>query len=781
MWQKLWQSRFILAIVAGLALRLYALFLPSHSYDLGTYQAWGELMLAHGPVEFFGKIWSDYLPLPIYLMSLVSLLATWLQLDFAMLFKLVITLIELGLILTIYRLSSRKVRPWVITLIYLSPALIGDSSMWGQLDTLPALLAVIALLTYSRRVTPGLLYGLSLAVKPIFILLSPVLLILSGKSRTTFGNILTSLSVVLLTALPSAPGLSVFGFLQDKILEQASTYPYRTINAFNFWNLGNPLNLWPPDNVTYLGISAHSFGLFIFIILSLFTFNSWRLRGWDRRFAPRVAATILALFYTFTTRMHERHLFFALPFLALASAVNPKLLFTYLILTVCFMLNLWSAYYWVLHDQTWPLSYFTVQLLSWLTTLSSLSLLVWDWPMLWSRVKSWISKHKLLLAILLVASCLRLIAVGHPPDYIFDEVYHAFTGRELLNNHIEAWEWWTTPPEGVAYEWTHPPLAKYGIGLGMLIFGENSFGWRFGSAMMGVAAIAGIYSLAIALSFSQVIALTGAFLLTIEGLNLAQSRIAMNDIYMLAFLLWSLVMGLKKNWKAAALLYGLSLSSKWSALYGLFPLLVIYLHQFKLSFKAILFALRCVLIAVFVYLAAYIPFLTAGHTPAQLLELHRQMWYYHTNLDATHSYQSVPWQWVLALRPVWYFVDYGDRVGNIYALGNPLLNWFGLVALIMTLTKLKKFAYLFLVTCYFSLFAPWIISPRIMFYYHYLPSLTFLTLILASWLADQSGRSRMIILILLTCSFFLLLPVYYGLPMPPWYWDTMFTLFPSWK
>jgi len=62
--------------------------------------------------------------------------------------------------------------------------------------------------------------------------------------------------------------------------------------------------------------------------------------------------------------------------------------------------------------------------------------------------------------ILLLAFFTRFWRLGIPDTYHFDEVYHAFTAKEMLLGNSAAWEFWNTPPEGFAYEWTHPPLAK---------------------------------------------------------------------------------------------------------------------------------------------------------------------------------------------------------------------------------------------------------------------------------------------------------------------------------
>lgn len=786
MWQKIWTNRLIVLILLAVGLRAYFIVSPAHPYDIGTYQAWGEQMLSRGPQEFFTSTWSDYLPLPIYLTAAIVSLSHLTSLPFSLLFKSTLVLVELLLLLVLYhKQASSRSRLLIVLLLFLSPAAIIDGSLWGQLDVLPSLLALLSFYFLSHRLLPGLMFGLALATKPIFILLAPLLGLLSLRRQTLLSNTLATLSTVLLTALPVVPGVGVVKFLWNKIFEQASTYPYQTINAFNFWNLGNSEGLWLPDNVSYLGISAHALGLAIFLGLAFVTVSAWRSRGYNPRFRYRVAASLLLFFYTFTTRMHERHLFFGIPFLALAAFYKKYLLIPYLLFTICLSLNMWSAYYWVIHSQTWPISSFVSELISWIVTLTSLSLLVWDWRSLWLNLKSWVQKNILLLIILLFASCLRLVALGHPPVYIFDEVYHAFTAREYLHNNTAAWEWWTTPPPGVAYEWTHPPLAKYGMGLSMLVFGENSFGWRLPSALMGIASIGGAYALMYELFQRRRPALLAALLLSIEGISIAQSRIAMNDIYMLALLLWSLVFALRSKWKQAALLYGLSLASKWSALYGILPLASIYLHHLLsrrvASLRTFLAPLRLLAISLLVYLVTYIPFLLAGHTLQELIELHRQMWYYHTHLSATHDYQSLPWEWMLAARPVWYYVEYTDRVANIYVQGNPLLLWLGLSSLFATLSRARRFPYLLLLVGYLSLVVPWFFSPRIMFFYHYLPSATFATLSLAVWLERLSPRLLRLTLILCFLSFTLVAPLLYGIGMPPWYDKTLFEIFPSWK
>lgn len=65
-------------------------------------------------------------------------------------------------------------------------------------------------------------------------------------------------------------------------------------------------------------------------------------------------------------------------------------------------------------------------------------------------------------ACLFVAALTLFIPrISVPGQYIYDEVYHAYTAGQYAAGNRDAYVWYTQPPrEGVAYEWTHPPLGK---------------------------------------------------------------------------------------------------------------------------------------------------------------------------------------------------------------------------------------------------------------------------------------------------------------------------------
>jgi hypothetical protein len=69
-----------------------------------------------------------------------------------------------------------------------------------------------------------------------------------------------------------------------------------------------------------------------------------------------------------------------------------------------------------------------------------------------------------LAAVLLTGRIWRL---GEPYQMHFDEVYHPRTATEFL----QYWRYGMNPP--TIYEWTHPHLAKYGMALGLMAWGED--------------------------------------------------------------------------------------------------------------------------------------------------------------------------------------------------------------------------------------------------------------------------------------------------------------------
>jgi Gpi18-like mannosyltransferase len=318
-----WLNNRLLVIIVwilAIFIRLYGASTPAQYYDIGTFEAWSRSFWTHGPRLFFDSVWSDYLPLPILTFAPISLISDLFHAPFALVFKLVHIFIELVLIIFISKSTTYNLRS-ITYLLLLSPALIGDTAFWGQVDSVPALLALLSFTTSSP-----ILLGLAVAYKPIMILIAPILWIIHIKQGSPWWRFpLFSSLIFFATALPTG-GLNFIPHIFTRIFAQAGTYPYLTINAFNFYSLVPNLS-WISDSTSVLNISGRNLGFIVFFFLSLITLNHWRKSNFSPQSTTRVAATIFIVFYTFTTRMHERHLLFGLPFLALAAVNETWLLF----------------------------------------------------------------------------------------------------------------------------------------------------------------------------------------------------------------------------------------------------------------------------------------------------------------------------------------------------------------------------------------------------------------------------------------------------------------------
>ncbi|MDZ4228841.1 MAG: glycosyltransferase family 39 protein [Patescibacteria group bacterium] len=392
--------------------------------------------------------------------------------------------------------------------------------------------------------------------------------------------------------------------------------------------------------------------------------------------------------------------------------------------------------------------------------------------------------------ILAIGFWLRLYRLDVPENYIFDEVYHVPSFRAFSQNNPDAFDVYAQAPEkGTAYDWLHPPLAKLFQAGSIKLLGDNSFGWRFPSAVFGVLSIAAVYALALAVTKKELIALLAAGLFSLDNLQLTMSRIAMNDIFVTTFILFALAFFFKgfsfakakvnPYWAWCAVFTGLAIATKHSAVL-LLPIFLLW----AVKQRAKLVKLWPLLVLPpLIYILSFGQFWLQGHDWQQFIDLHKQIYYYQTHLTATHSYQSPAWQWPLLIRPVWFHVAYFENtVANIYNLGNPVIFWLGLMALIkgLSFANAKVSPYWYLLLSFFGLWFPFIFSPRIMFLHHYLPALAVLTVILAAWLERFSKKTIMIIIFITIITFIFFYPINTAIPLPSAWLKYWFVL-PSWR
>ena len=359
------------------------------------------------------------------------------------------------------------------------------------------------------------------------------------------------------------------------------------------------------------------------------------------------------------------------------------------------------------------------------------------------------------IIIFFAAHFALLVGVTTPEKFVFDEVHYVPAARQMLEPVL---------PQPILNP-MHPPLAKQLIALSIRFFGDSALGWRYPGTLFGALAIVAMYLCGLALFEGQQPALAVALLAFFNQMVFVQSRIAMLDIFALAFGLFGIAAFMHgfrrlrphRHFALAGAAFGLAAACKWSGLFPLAVCIVIigavrllqswrtefadgsaddwYRPELWPDFKYYHFAACFVLIPAIVYLASFVPLY--GLSFWDLVEAQRRIFADNTTTAiAGHTYMSSWPSWPLLVRPVWFLFDKvgDDRIAAIVFLGNPVVLWAALVALAVCLRDfiMARRADAFLIVAfYFGTWLAWALLPRTLgFLYYYLPAATLASLAL---------------------------------------------------
>ncbi|WP_405919635.1 dolichyl-phosphate-mannose--protein mannosyltransferase [Streptomyces longwoodensis] len=234
-------------------------------------------------------------------------------------------------------------------------------------------------------------------------------------------------------------------------------------------------------------------------------------------------------------------------------------------------------------------------------------------PVLAERIARWSGWLGPLLVTLL-AGVIRFWNLGSPKAVIFDETYYAKDAWALVHRGFEVnWDknandlvlhsgGHVTIPSDAAYV-VHPPVGKYVIGLGELLFGFDPFGWRFMTAVLGTLSVLMLCRIGRRLFRSTFLGCLAGGLMAVDGLHFVMSRTSLLDGVLMFFVLAAfgcLVVDrdrarerlaaalpadadgrarpdpsvgdrLRLGWRpwrwAAGLMFGLAIGTKWNGLY----------------------------------------------------------------------------------------------------------------------------------------------------------------------------------------------------------------------
>lgn len=795
---------FATTLLALLAVKLA--IAPGWSYrvDLGTYGAWAARLADLGPARFYAEgYFADYPPGYMYVLWGIGEVISALEIRWgspaaAILLKLPAMLADVAIAWLLFarlRASGKKLA-WTAALAFaFNPALILNSTIWGQTDSILSLLLLLAFFSQARREFEFCWIFLALAIltKPQALLMAPLFVFWpvgwwrGGRALTAA---LAALATTMLLVDPFRAGRA-WSWLIELYSGTAGNYAETSVNAMNLAAL--LFGMRGQDSVEYFGLTAQVWSFVVGLGIGAGFLASY-LRARNRVVYTQFLAAATLVAFVCLTRMHERYLY---PFFVFAGLVGVTGLpgAIYWALSALFLVNEWVVFAEQQTATAGPVWLWksvgvgmTLGMLAWLAmtwrTASgalhppgeqaleeddggwhrSLSEPLPDPPPPEPRPETegrpaWTLTEGLALALLVVTGAiLRFWNLGQPTDLVFDEVYFVEQAKNYLS--------------GTDFMDPHPPFAKWMIALGIWFAGDEPFGWRLMNAISGTALIALMYLLGRELFRRRFAAFAAALFVAFDGLLLVDSRIAVIDIHYVTWAVGAYILTLRlvadgdlrnvRRLLTIGFVLGISVGAKLYIPFFSF-LLVLGLIAWKgwqEAERRHLKPLRYIWMPIQVvgwtsfgfYLLTYAGDFFWGwwHSPIDIV---RYIFvevpdYQSAVAEAEHPYSSKWWTWPLLLKPIWYYwQDPGPQPGQVVGIwgsGNPAVWWASVPALLLAAwyaVREKNFVAGFVVCGWVLHLLPWVGIGRTLFLYHYLPCLLFAFLALA-WMLDRLAHGE---------------------------------------
>ncbi len=354
----------------------------------------------------------------------------------------------------------------------------------------------------------------------------------------------------------------------------------------------------------------------------------------------------------------------------------------------------------------------------------------------------------------------------------FDEIHYLPAARELIS--------WSNGEGGEYLNPEHPMLGKQLLALGISIFGDSALGWRIMPLLAGTIALFASMRALWHASYDRFATIAFGVLLVTGFPLYIHARIAMLDIFMVAFLTlaaWQFAAAIREpergRWRliATGIAIGCALASKWNAVpmamaFGL----TFFAARLSAGRRRLFTSARGIpvpgvslveaaiwlgALPLAVYALTFLPGYSLGSQsqPSPLVEhgligLHNHILELQQSVKDPHRYQSTWSQWVLNTRGIWYLYEFVDGAQRgVLLIGNPITMLLGIPAmawcLVMGLLR-GDWAKIAVVVGYGVSLGLWLIAPKpVQFYYHYFMPSVFLLGGLALTLSDlrKAGRT----------------------------------------
>lgn len=248
------------------------------------------------------------------------------------------------------------------------------------------------------------------------------------------------------------------------------------------------------------------------------------------------------------------------------------------------------------------------------------------------RLSFWVRDHWQILGLVVVFLSLQACAISLVNDLIFDENHWVPEALRIVEREELIHGGYTA-------------LGKLIIASGIGIFGDNPWGWRISSVLLGAISVVLVYLIALTLSGKRTAVLASLLLVT-HNLFFALSGLAMLDVSFVTFMLLSFLLYLRKSYALSGLSLALCVLCKPA---GVLALLAMaghwYLTRRKFEFRTVgLFSVVAVL--TLLILMPITDFISAGHWFNPFNRLYTMLFVNTASIYPDDPGVTKPWQWL---------------------------------------------------------------------------------------------------------------------------------------
>jgi len=320
-------------------------------------------------------------------------------------------------------------------------------------------------------------------------------------------------------------------------------------------------------------------------------------------------------------------------------------------------------------------------------------------------------RNLIIVLLILLSLLLHLGLINLTEEFISDEAFYVPEARSIIH-------------EGELLVPGSPPLGKLFIASGIIVFGDNPWGWRMPSALFATASILILYLISRKLT-TKITAILATLLFAFESLAFFFSGIAMLDIFMLTFMLLAFLFYLQNRYVFSGVALALSALCKMTGIFGVFVILFYWLFtKRRESPRTIIFFLSSLVIT-FMLLMPLLDFATTREWISPLERLADMMLRISLPDPDLVAFATWPWEWITTTPGF-----RSTTFPSLWVMINPAL-WILIIPsmsyMIYDYIKNRTNTSLFIVLWFAATFLPWVVialaTGRVTYIYYFVQSI----------------------------------------------------------